>query len=76
MDNVDNKERTPAEKKDSHDDADLVFSDHNHDDIVFKIIKTYSPKILIISDRNSCLVLLHQTVGQLANNFNIKIPIL
>ena len=73
MDDVDDKERTPAKKKDSHDDADLVCSDQNHGDIVCKIIKTYAPKILIISDRNSCLVLLHKTVRQLKNDFNFKI---
>ena len=44
MDNIDDKERTPAEKKDSHYDANLVFSDHSYGDIVCEIMNSYTPR--------------------------------
>ena len=44
MDDVDDKERTPAEKKNSHDYADLVVSDHGYGDIVFEIMNSYTPR--------------------------------
>ena len=47
MDNIDDKERTPAEKKDSHYDANLVFSDHSYGDIVCEIMNSYTPRYWI-----------------------------